>query len=43
MPTNKELWKTDPSYRKKVIRELEKEGKISKIPEDEFGRLVYGK
>ena len=41
--SNKERWKNDPEYRKKVIKELEREGKINKLPEKEFGRLVYDK
>lgn len=38
---NREMFKTSPEYRAKVIRELEKSGAISKLPSKEFGMLVY--
>jgi hypothetical protein len=38
--TKYKLWKEDPEYRKKVIRELEKSIGLN-ISHREFGQLVY--
>ena len=35
-------WKTNPEYRKKVVRELEESGTILPMSSASFGSIVFG-
>ena len=38
-----EKFRTSPSFRRNVVRELEKSGTIVPLNRKEFGSIVYGK